>query len=96
MDFACAAGRSSGYRSGGGQHGFEAYVDEDSGGYGSLLYGTALLLSRLGAGDRARGGHLCEAHVDGKLTFAIDFWGPVSNFGIPLAAIMDTQKSPEL
>ncbi|KEZ44547.1 hypothetical protein SAPIO_CDS3573 [Scedosporium apiospermum] len=24
------------------------------------------------------------------------FWGPVSNFGIPLAAIMDTQKSPEL
>ncbi|SPN96834.1 uncharacterized protein DNG_00354 [Cephalotrichum gorgonifer] len=25
-----------------------------------------------------------------------DFWGPASNFGIPLAAIMDTQKSPEL
>jgi len=24
------------------------------------------------------------------------FWGPVSNYGIPLAAIMDTQKSPEL
>ncbi|KAK4673046.1 pyruvate transporter mpc1 [Podospora pseudopauciseta] len=24
------------------------------------------------------------------------FWGPVSNFGIPLAAVMDTQKSPEL
>ena len=25
-----------------------------------------------------------------------DFWGPVSNFGIPIAAVMDTQKSPEL
>jgi len=25
-----------------------------------------------------------------------DFWGPVSNFGIPFAAVMDTQKSPEL
>ncbi|KAI8301132.1 Mitochondrial pyruvate carrier 1 [Colletotrichum sp. SAR11_240] len=24
------------------------------------------------------------------------FWGPVSNFGIPLAAVMDTQKSPDL
>ncbi|KAK5076315.1 hypothetical protein LTS08_006946 [Lithohypha guttulata] len=23
------------------------------------------------------------------------FWGPASNFGIPLAAVMDTQKSPE-
>ncbi|KAI9744060.1 MAG: hypothetical protein M1818_002212 [Claussenomyces sp. TS43310] len=25
-----------------------------------------------------------------------DFWGPVSNFGIPVAAVMDTQKSPDL
>ncbi|KAK5652965.1 hypothetical protein OQA88_9445 [Cercophora sp. LCS_1] len=24
------------------------------------------------------------------------FWGPASNFGIPLAAVLDTQKSPEL
>ncbi|CAG9971061.1 unnamed protein product [Clonostachys byssicola] len=24
------------------------------------------------------------------------FWGPVSNFGIPVAAVMDTQKSPEM
>ncbi|KAF2842661.1 UPF0041-domain-containing protein [Patellaria atrata CBS 101060] len=24
------------------------------------------------------------------------FWGPVSNFGIPVAAIMDTQKDPEI
>ncbi|KAI0013527.1 hypothetical protein F4779DRAFT_400124 [Xylariaceae sp. FL0662B] len=24
------------------------------------------------------------------------FWGPASNFGIPVAAVMDTQKSPEL
>jgi len=27
---------------------------------------------------------------------SIDFWGPVSNFGIPVAAVMDTQKSPDL
>ena len=25
-----------------------------------------------------------------------DFWGPVSNFGIPIAAVMDTQKDPEM
>lgn len=25
-----------------------------------------------------------------------DFWGPASNFGIPIAAVMDTQKDPEL
>ncbi|EFW99904.1 upf0041 domain containing protein [Grosmannia clavigera kw1407] len=24
------------------------------------------------------------------------FWGPASNFGIPVAAVMDTQKSPDL
>ncbi|KAL1972344.1 hypothetical protein VTN31DRAFT_6758 [Thermomyces dupontii] len=24
------------------------------------------------------------------------FWGPASNFGIPIAAIMDTQKDPEI
>jgi len=29
--------------------------------------------------------YLCSTH----------FWGPASNFGIPLAAVMDTQKSPE-
>lgn len=27
---------------------------------------------------------------------ATDFWGPVSNFGIPVAAVLDTQKSPDL
>ncbi|EEQ33322.1 UPF0041 domain-containing protein [Microsporum canis CBS 113480] len=27
---------------------------------------------------------------------SIDFWGPVSNFGIPVAAVMDTQKDPEM
>ena len=26
----------------------------------------------------------------------LDFWGPVSNFGIPIAAVMDTQKDPEM
>ena len=25
-----------------------------------------------------------------------DFWGPASNFGIPIAAVMDTQKDPEM
>ena len=25
-----------------------------------------------------------------------DFWGPASNFGIPIAAVMDTQKNPEV
>ena len=25
-----------------------------------------------------------------------DFWGPASNFGIPLAAVADTQKDPEM
>jgi len=24
------------------------------------------------------------------------FWGPVSNFGIPVAAVLDTQKDPEI
>lgn len=28
--------------------------------------------------------------------FTTHFWGPVSNFGIPLAAIYDLQKDPEL
>lgn len=31
-----------------------------------------------------------------SISLAIDFWGPVSNFGIPLAAVMDTQKDPEM
>jgi hypothetical protein len=25
-----------------------------------------------------------------------DFWGPVSNFGIPIAAVVDMKKDPEL
>ena len=25
-----------------------------------------------------------------------DFWGPVSNFGIPIAAIADMSKDPEM
>ncbi|KAK8197832.1 mitochondrial pyruvate carrier [Phyllosticta capitalensis] len=28
--------------------------------------------------------------------FSTHFWGPASNFGIPLAAVMDTQKDPEI
>lgn len=30
------------------------------------------------------------------LIFRIDFWGPASNFGIPIAAVMDIQKDPEM
>ncbi|KAK4132361.1 UPF0041-domain-containing protein [Trichocladium antarcticum] len=30
--------------------------------------------------------YICSTH----------FWGPVSNFGIPIAAVLDTQKSPDL
>ena len=25
-----------------------------------------------------------------------DFWGPASNFGIPIAAVVDAQKDPEM
>lgn len=35
----------------------------------------------------------------GKLTFEdgnTDFWGPASNFGIPIAAVMDVKKDPEM
>ncbi|KAL1965945.1 hypothetical protein VTN77DRAFT_5078 [Rasamsonia byssochlamydoides] len=28
--------------------------------------------------------------------FSTHFWGPASNFGIPMAAVMDTQKDPEI
>ncbi|CCH41960.1 putative membrane protein [Wickerhamomyces ciferrii] len=31
-----------------------------------------------------------------KYVMTTHFWGPVSNFGIPLAAIYDLQKDPEL
>jgi len=30
--------------------------------------------------------YICSTH----------FWGPVSNFGIPVAAVLDTQKDPEI
>ncbi|KAL2001390.1 hypothetical protein VTN02DRAFT_1819 [Thermoascus thermophilus] len=30
--------------------------------------------------------YICSTH----------FWGPASNFGIPIAAVMDTQKDPEI
>jgi len=30
--------------------------------------------------------YLCSTH----------FWGPASNFGIPIAAVLDTQKDPEI
>ncbi|KAH6606509.1 hypothetical protein Trco_005662 [Trichoderma cornu-damae] len=33
---------------------------------------------------------------DADTTWHVDFWGPVSNFGIPIAAVLDTQKSPDL
>lgn len=36
------------------------------------------------------------AGVQPNLLFRTDFWGPASNFGIPLAAVMDVQKDPEM
>lgn len=36
------------------------------------------------------------AGVQANLLFRTDFWGPASNFGIPLAAVMDVQKDPEM
>lgn len=36
------------------------------------------------------------AGVQPNLPFRTDFWGPASNFGIPLAAVMDVQKDPEM
>lgn len=30
------------------------------------------------------------------LTTCADFWGPASNFGIPIAAIADMSKDPEM
>lgn len=36
------------------------------------------------------------AGVSANLLFRPDFWGPASNFGIPLAAVMDVQKDPEM
>lgn len=39
----------------------------------------------------------CDEERRTELTrLMIDFLGPVSNFGIPIAAVLDTQKSPEL
>ncbi|KAK0754251.1 hypothetical protein B0T18DRAFT_33573 [Schizothecium vesticola] len=37
-----------------------------------------------------------RAHPVLNYVCSTHFWGPVSNFGIPLAAVADTQKSPEL
>lgn len=36
------------------------------------------------------------AGVQANLSFRTDFWGPASNFGIPLAAVMDVKKDPEM
>lgn len=36
------------------------------------------------------------ARVSLTCCLGLDFWGPASNFGIPIAAFMDTQKDPEM
>ncbi|KAL8953671.1 MAG: hypothetical protein Q9222_000508 [Ikaeria aurantiellina] len=48
----------------------------------------AAAISALNAKIRSRPllSYFCSTH----------FWGPASNFGIPIAAILDTQKDPEL
>lgn len=51
-------------------------------------------------GRRRRPGLFTRLGIDSwltpRLSLYADFWGPVSNFGIPMAAVLDTQKSPEL
>ncbi|KAI1006013.1 hypothetical protein K3495_g2212 [Podosphaera aphanis] len=37
-----------------------------------------------------------RAHPVLNYVCSTHFWGPASNFGIPIAAVMDTQKSPDL
>jgi len=39
--------------------------------------------------------HFLDDSTDTNVLRA-DFWGPASNFGIPIAAVMDTQKDPEM
>jgi mitochondrial pyruvate carrier 1 len=43
-------------------------------------------------------GYFCSLWRCKMLTiyFVLDFWGPASNFGIPIAAVMDIQKDPEM
>ena len=31
-----------------------------------------------------------------SINIRADFWGPASNFGIPIAAVLDTQKDPAM
>jgi hypothetical protein len=40
--------------------------------------------------------HSYWAWTDELYAQPADFWGPASNFGIPIAAVMDTQKDPEM
>lgn len=37
-----------------------------------------------------------EINQNANRLLFLDFWGPVSNFGIPIAAVMDTQKDAEM
>ncbi|KAH6998291.1 hypothetical protein BKA56DRAFT_607842 [Ilyonectria sp. MPI-CAGE-AT-0026] len=60
---------------------------------------TTDMATAIEAGEGMRSGmdlqmrsHLLPASIG----FADDFWGPASNFGIPIAAILDTQKSPDM
>ena len=41
-------------------------------------------------------GRFGEANFIANDAFPTDFWGPASNFGIPIAAVMDTQKDPNM
>lgn len=59
--------------------------------------------------EKMRGSNDCANRRDGNrirnqkfnrnwdtADYEIDFWGPASNFGIPLAAIADMSKDPEM
>ena len=66
-------------------------------GCGGWSDGSRLLRAVLGRGRGARIDPETQPWADSLLLAGCtDFWGPVSNFGIPVAAVMDTQKSADL
>lgn len=51
----------------------------------------------LGSGrDHWRSDQISGSFSRTELTMRTDFWGPASNFGIPIAAVMDMRKDPDM
>lgn len=61
------------------------HEEVENGVFGLLARSSRSLYWRTGLVDRAIANNA-----------GADFWGPVSNFGIPIAAVMDTQKDPDM